>query len=232
MTVLLQTKQSVIGARQEEVDAYIRSIDPVLYMPLWKRDGTQFPSDDPRRQAMTVTGALWTPQGRWFDGSDDQISIPHNAACQGVNGKLTLSWWMKAEIDTNTPLLMHRGIYNSAGWQVLQAATTRRISFFTFQSGANQVSRADPGPVLFRWTHVAIVLNVPTCTIYYDGVDKTTTKGTHIAPSPLTTPTLISSTTAGYSLQGTLADELIFNRALSVLEVTTLYNLTKWRYGL
>lgn len=52
-------------------------LDPscILYLPLWKKDGAQFMSDDMYGHLCTVTGALWTPQGRYFDGVDDKIAL-------------------------------------------------------------------------------------------------------------------------------------------------------------
>src|SRR3990167_5915362 len=50
-------------------------LDPslVLYLPLWKKDGSSFMSDDAYGHLATVTGATWGSQGRTFDGVDDLI---------------------------------------------------------------------------------------------------------------------------------------------------------------
>lgn len=50
-------------------------LDPtlVLYLPFHQLDGTSFMSKDKHGHLCSVTGALWTPRGRSFDGVDDQI---------------------------------------------------------------------------------------------------------------------------------------------------------------
>ena len=45
----------------------------VLYLPLHQRDGSSFMSKDAYGHVCTVTGAVWTPEGRLFDGVDDYI---------------------------------------------------------------------------------------------------------------------------------------------------------------
>lgn len=50
-------------------------LDPslALYLPLYKLDGAKIMSQDAYGQLFTVTGALWQPDGRLFDGSDDML---------------------------------------------------------------------------------------------------------------------------------------------------------------
>ena len=50
----------------------------VLYLPLYQPDGASFASRDAYGHLCTVTGALWTPQGRTFDGADDIIDLGNN----------------------------------------------------------------------------------------------------------------------------------------------------------
>ena len=47
----------------------------VLYLPLYELDGASFMSKDAYGHLCTVIGALWRPNGRYFDGIDDRIDL-------------------------------------------------------------------------------------------------------------------------------------------------------------
>ena len=70
-----------------------------LYLPLWALKDSAFKSVDANRYTATVTGALWQPDGRLFDG-DDLINI--GAQFNSVS-TLWISIWFKftATFDTN-----------------------------------------------------------------------------------------------------------------------------------
>src|SRR3990172_13167350 len=73
-------------------DKFIYDPSLVFYVPLYELDGTTFQSKDAYGHLCTVTGALWRPQGRDFDGTDDVISAPdHNAL--DITGTVTLISW-------------------------------------------------------------------------------------------------------------------------------------------
>ena len=63
----------------------------VLYLPLYELDGASFMSKDAYGHLCTVTGALWTSQGRDFDGIDDSITLP--TAFDSLTD-LTLEAWL------------------------------------------------------------------------------------------------------------------------------------------
>lgn len=66
----------------------------VLYLPLWKKDGANFLSEDAYGHQSSVTGAKWTPQGRYFDGTDDVIIVP-NKSCLQIVDDITIIAWIK-----------------------------------------------------------------------------------------------------------------------------------------
>lgn len=64
---------SLTGNRRNIIRNFILSLHPVAYFPLWKRDGNIIVSEDAVGRKSTVTGALWTARGRYFDAVDDSI---------------------------------------------------------------------------------------------------------------------------------------------------------------
>jgi hypothetical protein len=75
----LAVQRSPVWTRFDATDP-----DLVLYLPLWSADlkGDSFYSKDSYAHLCTVTGALWTPQGRHFDGVDDKIAVPYHSVFQ------------------------------------------------------------------------------------------------------------------------------------------------------
>ena len=48
----------------------------VMYLPLWALKGGSFKSVDAYKHTCSVAGAIWKPDSRQFDGTDDKIVIP------------------------------------------------------------------------------------------------------------------------------------------------------------
>jgi len=74
------------------------STDPgcVLHLPLHRLDGASFMSKDAYGHLCTVTGALWTPRGRSFDGTDDYINCGRDSNLDVAN--LTVEAWIYLEL--------------------------------------------------------------------------------------------------------------------------------------
>ena len=63
-----------------------------LCLPLYMLDGASFMSRDAYGHLCTVTGALWRPNGRYFDGVDDLISIPSHASLDTLATPAYIVW--------------------------------------------------------------------------------------------------------------------------------------------
>ncbi|KKK51356.1 hypothetical protein LCGC14_3115780, partial [marine sediment metagenome] len=82
-------------ATHDGYDPYGFSTDElVLYLPLWALKGSTFKSVDAYEHVNTVAGALWKPNGRDFDGSDDMVTIPNAVSTElgGASGATFLFW--------------------------------------------------------------------------------------------------------------------------------------------
>jgi len=70
------------------------ALDPslVLYLPLYELDGVAFTSKDHYGHLATVTGAVWRPDGRSFDGTDDNVTVPDCAGLSGLSAMTVMAW--------------------------------------------------------------------------------------------------------------------------------------------
>ena len=66
----------------------------VLNAPLWRPDqaGSSIVSKPPLPQTLTVYGAAWRSQGRYFD-SDDYITVPDSVSLRPAS--LTVEAWIR-----------------------------------------------------------------------------------------------------------------------------------------
>lgn len=66
----------------------------VLYLPLYELDGDSFQSRDAHGHLCSVSGALWTMQGRQFDGMNDVINIASRPSLK-LTTAITMEVWLK-----------------------------------------------------------------------------------------------------------------------------------------
>ena len=90
MTQLILPRQ-----RGEDQSKFFYDPNLVLYLPLYELDGASFMSRDHYGHLCTVTGALWTPRGRLFDGVNDLIDWGNNTTLNFSTGDFSISIWEK-----------------------------------------------------------------------------------------------------------------------------------------
>lgn len=220
----------------------------VLYLPLYELDGGSLVSRDACGHVCTVTGALWRPGGRYFDGTDDRIDIGDNAIGLTSNG-ITIIAWVKvpngqaAQIDA----LFVKG-YDSTTQTIpflirTNAATDYKIQVMFYNNGYySSISTTNVADG--TWHCIAGVVKGNTTKVYIDGLleDSDThavsavdnakpvtigirNNGSTAVPSFTAPP----SFTNGY-WHGDIGVVLVYNRALHLLEMQNIYLATKRRY--
>jgi len=97
----------------------------VLDLPLWKRDGSHFISDDQYGHLITNSGSIWTPDGRWFDGVDDNISCGSSPALN-LHNDFTMEAWIKTNYTTTNQHVL---------WWGAEANGQRRSMWIELVSG-------------------------------------------------------------------------------------------------
>ncbi len=203
----------------------------VLYLPLHKLDGASIMSCDAYGHLCSVTGALWTPNGREFDASDDKITVPDHSVLD-IADDLTVEGWVK---------LLNTGGNNS----VMGKASTiwTQVSYllqiwnnehpaFALSSDGGAPSSLDSTVTLVTdtWYHIVGTFARPNRAIFIDGVQKNSDNwdnDIHIG-----TADLCIGKYAGNSatLDGMVGEVRIYKRALTLLEIQRNYLATKWRY--
>lgn len=209
-------------------------LDPglVLYLPLHEPDGSSFISRDAYGHVCTSNGALWKPDGRYFDGVDDFIDVPHHT-CQLLNTGGTIMVWFKSgtnmgRIVDKTPDLAGTGGY------ILSCYSQNRV-YVRINAGSVITSAANA--VVFgdgNWYHTAGVWNaVGYITIYVNG-RRSGTQGKSGSPGNITTTDDLRignrSGTLDRPYDGFIAEVRLHNRALMPQEIQKIYLATRWRY--
>jgi len=218
--------------QSEELMAEEYILDPslVLYLPLYMLDGTAIMSRDAYGHSCTVTGAIWTPQGRSLDG-DDFIECPtlFNAYTAG-----SLGIWMRTDQTSKNQQVISKNngsvdsvqifLRNVTGNYEARWRTTATYVDVVFDTATNVGNNV--------WHFLFTTWDGTTVTAYMDGNQKDTDNlsGTMHDNSTKLVIGAIDYPEARTYWTGTAGEAFAFNRALSNAEQLRLYEATKWRY--
>ena len=203
----------------------------VLYLPLHKLDGASIMSRDAYGHLCTVTGALWRPNGRWFDGLDDKIIVPDHASLR-MSLYITIEMWCKFDTINfpETDSILEKGgrgggtseynFYTDAGNDVWFGAALADTP--AWRSGKVILDVAQD-----TWYHLVITYDGANFQGYKNAVPETPVAQTGVMYSG-TSDIKIFGTSA--YLDGTCGEVRIYNRVLSPLEIQGNYLATKRRY--
>jgi len=214
----------------------------VLYLPLWHKSlrGPVFRSADPFRHVGTVTGALWQPQGRWFDGIDDIITIPDNSIYDLTTGFTMMFWASLNNVDADADYILTKsdGLSTGGGW-LLSLYQTEQI-YIQLSDGVV------PSPSFLTtaaitpdtWTHIAVTwdgtVNAGSIHVYFDAIDQAGAENNYgTLPIINNLDVIIGNHLGGgatRNILGYLGDVSIHNVPLSQEEVTYVHQQTRGRY--
>ena len=201
----------------------------VLYLPLHRLDGASFMSKDAYGHLCTATGALWTPRGRSFDGSDDLIDCGNPVAL----GETTFMWWMKTPHDWAA----YKGILKfgeAVTYTGLHMEPTIGQLRLRLHSNNRRIFYNAPAD-LSGWHHYVLYIagsgidDIDNASLEIDGValpDTTTVK----TSGPLAWDKFILGMSDYGFLECTIDKVRIYNRGLTSLEKQRRYLAAKWRY--
>ncbi len=206
-------------------------LDPslALYIPLWKRDGATFMSDDQYGHLCTANGAPWGIQGRLLDGIDDVITVP-NATSLQFDHKLTLIAWIK---PTSFPAIASI-IFSK------QNHTDYALSINNAGSAIMQLNAADRATtaagliVANNWYFIVGTyddsLASANVTISVNLAGTVTADYTTAINASINDLLLGNNATNDRDFAGIYGEGIAFNRVLSVGEQAYIREATKWRY--
>jgi len=207
-------------------------LDPglVLYLPLYELDGVSFASREAHGHLSTVTGALWTPQGRSFDGIDDKVVLPDLSVTD-----LTIVAWVNMATGLDGSW---RGIFGSDhdahnGDVELLRSSNNMLDFYIKNNSPDErywnTVFDDTKAGTFHYVGIAYSFTAKTYAFNLDGVPDG--NGTYTtAQVPDLTSILAGRTYANRWWKGLIGELWVYNRAFSQAEFQLKYNVTKWRY--
>ncbi len=108
-------------------------LDPslVLYLPLYKLDGASIMSRDAYGHLCTVTGALWTPRGRDFDGSDDVINCGSEPSIDfTTDDDIIIEAWVKSDKGADEFPAGHNGGITTKSYSLVLSIHNTQWRFF------------------------------------------------------------------------------------------------------
>ena len=203
----------------------------VLYLPLHKLDGASFMSKDAYGHLCTVTGALWTPRGRSFDGSDDYVDCGNAPSLDITGDEITLEAWVRAAVDAEP--------YTS----ILRKQDVGAPYLLSFDDGMHfRLYTQTPGgavptvsPLTYNdneWHHLVGTYNGVEQFLYVDGVEvASSSQSGNLVSVPGSLKIGAGSEPAQYFFKG-IIDEVKIHRGLAInaQRVQRDYLATKWRY--
>jgi len=206
----------------------------VLYLPLYKLDSASFMSKDAYGHICTVTGALWRPQGRDFDGTDDKITVPDHTNWY-FSVDFTIQYWINADSWAGnwwqwSVISQAESTGQDPKWFFTYDGTQTRFEFHTgtvLKTVLGDAWTANTG----EWYCLGVTRIGDNYTFYKNGeINGTATEATAI-PN-VAADMLIGQGQGGTdAFDGLTGEVLIYNpRGLTPLEIQRNYLATKWRY--
>jgi hypothetical protein len=153
-----------------------------------------------------------------FDGADDIVNVPANAAFDFTTGTAEC-WFNSAASSGNRCVLAMRTNTSGARWSIHVNESSNEVGFFNGAAFTALPVTINPG----TWYHLAVVMNSTSAIIYLNGVNIGT-----IALGIQTGATGLPVTIGGHTdaawpeyYMGSIDEVRIWNRALCASEITS-----------
>lgn len=162
-----------------------------------------------------------------FDGADDYVSLPSTSL--GVNWTISVWFNRRNQASPETLVNIVSTGYGDEGWYSNTMWEGGRQIWWYFGPGwstsASNVWNYE------TWHNIVTIVNGRQHLCYIDGT-QIISQNSSYDPSAVTLGWIGRMTGANRIFPGKIGQYLVYNRALSVSEITQNYNATKGRYGL
>ncbi len=209
----------------------------VLYLPLYELDGASFMSKDKHGHLCTVTGAIWTPRGRDFDGSDDKIARDSGVAGIGGQLGLTVIAWVKRGAIGAEQDVFALGATNQTDYVMLVFLADNTLRFTAGDGGSTtRLTTTATFTDTDSFLHIVGTCDPTNPKVHVNSVDEA---GTAIDELTTALPSFTTYLRIGNRYRttgetgffnGLIGELCLFNRALTPQEIRHNYLATKWRY--
>lgn len=195
-----------------------------LYLPLWLLKGSKFKSVDRYQDTCEVTGALWRPNHRLFDGSDDKIT--HTLIEVADASAYSCDFWAYSTAGSAVMNSMYGSTSGSSDLRFYWSGANRRIYYYAHDTG---YQFWNVGEFISQYHHFIIAFATDrTAILYKDGV---ATGGVKTFTS-----TKFRWKTMGFSsgnnvyYKGRVGEFRLYLKTLSAEEALNNFYATKFRY--
>ena len=205
-------------------DNFIFDSSLVLYLPLYQLDGASLMSRDAYGHLCTVTGALWTPSGREFDGVDDYIDVATHPILNIGTGDFSSGLWINWDIGKQGVAVDFFG--GDAGNFVFHKSEVNALHL----SDGTDWPEFGAKAVFGEWKQYFAVRKEGVFYTYLDGGAIT-----HFSANwniNFATNPLYIGRAHGFVryFKGPIGEVFFYNRALTPQEIQHNYLSTRWRY--
>lgn len=201
----------------------------VLYVPLHQLDGASFMSRDAYGNLCTVTGALWRPNGRIFDGVDDNIDCGLADSLKIQNGTI-LAWVKPTQTGVFQRIVGTSPATTRNGYSVGIDTTGKleaRIGADVATQKSNGLTDIDDS----IWSLVGFRFDATDLRVFVNGVEDDASPTARTITITWDKNLFIGTDPAnGLDYTGQIGEVWIYNRALTSLEIQHNYLATKERY--
>jgi len=206
----------------------------VLYLPLYELDGASFQSRDAYGHLCAVTGALWKPNGRYFDGSDDDILIADGAdSALDLITAMTYEVWVKpGDGGADYGRFLSKTSADNATRTIQLGKEVADETNIRWELLASVLNSGSGAAAVDAWNHVVgTYINTPRRAIYVNGIEVASDAPAGTIPSTAGGRVWAGCLFNGnQNYKGLIGEVRIYNRALTPLEIQHNYLATKWRY--
>jgi hypothetical protein len=213
----------------------------VLYLPLYKKDGGSFCSEDAYGHLCTDYGALWVPQGRTFDGTDDYIDCSPAVSDGKLGNAFTWICWGKlGKWDANQNYIGAGSTTNGNEYMGIDFLTADKKLYARTSKSVGGVLANVVGSTgtynndsTFHFLAVTVDADGHINHFIIDTVDQGN-DSTNVVDASSSIHLYIGQlpyTSANInSFKGTDGEVLLYTRELSLVGIEQIRLATKWRY--
>jgi len=159
-----------------------------------------------------------------FDGSSGYVSVPHSSIWDFGTNDFTIEFW--ANFNSTSGAQAFIACDNGSGaqnkWILFYGYVGQSLTFLSGASAIN-IGNFQFLPNTGQWYHIAVTRGGSAWIFYVDGVAIGTETETVTVPT-MTAPLTIGNAEGAFYFKGLMDEVSIYTRALSAIEVQSIYN--------
>jgi hypothetical protein len=142
----------------------------------------------------------------YFDGTGDYLLVPSDPSLDFGTGDFTIEFWLNlANVTSTWQAIISRAYNITGGWRLYKNDGTAELRWYA--GGTSVVLTSSSGIANNVWSHVAVVRNGTTLTIYVDGTNRgSATNSTNYTPGNYAVEIGSGVVTSAYPVTGYIDD--------------------------